>query len=259
MLAFRVTIQRLPSWLSGKESTCQGRRQRRHKFDPWVRKIPWRRARQPTPVFLPQESRRQRSLEGYSSWGHKRVGHNLGTKQQPQSHHLLSISTTTTITPGLYPYPSFMLAKVASGMQFLNSDSATWEGDLGLDRFLACMHAKSFQSCSTLCGPMDCSPPGFSVHGILQARIPEWVVISFSRGSSQPRDRTQVSYTGRQVFYHQATREAPHNHHVVLRVKHPASITPHRPRHTGQMRTWSGAGGQTELTPQTDWVGMFKY
>ena len=40
---------------------------------------------------------------------------------------------------------------------------------------------------------MDCSPPGFSVHGILQARILEWVAISFSRGSFRPRDRTQVS------------------------------------------------------------------
>ena len=45
----------------------------------------------------------------------------------------------------------------------------------------------------TLCDPMDCSPPGSSVHGILQARIPEWVAISFSRGSSRPRDQTQVS------------------------------------------------------------------
>ena len=44
------------------------------------------------------------------------------------------------------------------------------------------------QSCLTLCDPMDCSPPGSSVHGILQARILEWVAISFSRGSSQPRD-----------------------------------------------------------------------
>ena len=43
------------------------------------------------------------------------------------------------------------------------------------------------------CNPIDCSPPGFSVHGILQARILEWVAISFSRGSSQPRDRTRVS------------------------------------------------------------------
>ena len=45
----------------------------------------------------------------------------------------------------------------------------------------------------SLCNPMDCSPPGASVHGILQARVVEWVAISFSRGSSLPRDRTQVS------------------------------------------------------------------
>ena len=52
--------------------------------------------------------------------------------------------------------------------------------------------------CLTLCDPMDCNPPGSSVHGILQARILEWVAIPFSRGSSGPRDRTQVSYiTGR--------------------------------------------------------------
>ena len=49
------------------------------------------------------------------------------------------------------------------------------------------------QSCLTLCNPMDCSPPGSSLHGILQARTLEWVVISFSRGSSQPKDQTQVS------------------------------------------------------------------
>ena len=49
------------------------------------------------------------------------------------------------------------------------------------------------QSCPTLCDPMDCSLPGSSVHGILQARILEWVAIFFSRGSSRPRDQTQVS------------------------------------------------------------------
>ena len=49
------------------------------------------------------------------------------------------------------------------------------------------------QSCLTLCDPMDCSPPGSSLHGILQARILEWVAISSSRGSSRPRDRTWVS------------------------------------------------------------------
>ena len=52
---------------------------------------------------------------------------------------------------------------------------------------------KSLQSCPTLCDPMDCSPPGSSIHGILQARILKWVAIPFSKGPSQPRDWTQVS------------------------------------------------------------------
>ena len=50
------------------------------------------------------------------------------------------------------------------------------------------------QLCLTLCNPVDCSLPGSSIHGILQARILEWVAISFSRGSSRPRDRTRVSH-----------------------------------------------------------------
>ena len=49
------------------------------------------------------------------------------------------------------------------------------------------------QSCPTLCDPVDCSLPGSSVHGIFQAIVLEWLAISFSRGSSQPRDRTWVS------------------------------------------------------------------
>ena len=69
------------------------------------------------------------------------------------------------------------------------------------------------QSCLTLCGPMDCSPPGSSVHGILQARILEWVAISSSRGSSQPRDQTRVSSISRivrQILYHCTSWEAPY-------------------------------------------------
>ena len=62
--------------------------------------------------------------------------------------------------------------------------------------------------CLTLLRPMDCSPPGSSVHGILQARILEWIANSFSRGSSPPRDWTSVSCTGRQILYRWATREA---------------------------------------------------
>ena len=65
------------------------------------------------------------------------------------------------------------------------------------------------QSCPTLCNPMDCSLPGFSVHGIFQARILEWGAITFSRGSSRPRDRTWVSSIGDRCFNLWATREAP--------------------------------------------------
>ena len=62
----------------------------------------------------------------------------------------------------------------------------------------------------TLCNPMDCILAGSSVHGILQARILKWVAISFSRGSSQPRDQTQVSCSvGRYFFTNWATRETP--------------------------------------------------
>ena len=53
-----------------------------------------------------------------------------------------------------------------------------------------CVRAKSLRSCPTLCDPVDQSPPGSSVHGILQARILQWVTMPSSRGSSRPRDRT---------------------------------------------------------------------
>ena len=65
------------------------------------------------------------------------------------------------------------------------------------------------QSCPSLWDPMDCSLPGSSLHGIFQARILEWVATSFSRGSSQPRDWTQVSHIVGRHFAIWATREAP--------------------------------------------------
>ena len=63
------------------------------------------------------------------------------------------------------------------------------------------------QLCLTLCDPVDCSPPGSSIHGILQARILEWAAISSSRGSSQPRDWTRVSSIGRRILHCWATWE----------------------------------------------------
>ena len=61
----------LPRWLSSKESACQCRRCKRCRFNLWVRKIPWRKKWQPTPAFLPGKFYGQRSLAGYSPWGHK--------------------------------------------------------------------------------------------------------------------------------------------------------------------------------------------
>ena len=68
------------------------------------------------------------------------------------------------------------------------------------------LRAKSLQSCLTLGDPIDCSPPGSSVHGILQARTLEWVAMPSSRESSWCRDQTCISCTGRWLLYHWATR-----------------------------------------------------
>ena len=59
-----------PGGISGKEPTCQCRRHKRHRFNPWVGKVPWRRKWQPTPVFLPGESHGQKSLVDYSPYSH---------------------------------------------------------------------------------------------------------------------------------------------------------------------------------------------
>ena len=84
--------------------------------------------------------------------------------------------------------------------------------------------AKLLQSCLTVCNPVDYSGLGSSVYGILQARILEWVAISFSRGSSQPRDWTHISYIsciGRHVPYHSSHLGSPIN--ILPYVKYMAS------------------------------------
>ena len=84
-----------------------------------------------------------------------------------------------------------------------------WPSDSGWDKphqlpcpqaFGMYMYMLVTHLCPTLCDPMDCGPPGSSVHGVLQARILEWVAISLFRGSSQPRDRTRVSYIAGRFF-----------------------------------------------------------
>ena len=70
---------------------------------------------------------------------------------------------------------------------------------LGISSPLCCVCLLG-HSCPTLCNPMHCSPPDSAVHGIFQARILEWVAISSSRGSAQPRDHTQISCTAGGFF-----------------------------------------------------------
>jgi len=83
-------ISRLPGFPggTGKEPACQCSRYKRCGFDPWVRKIPWRRTWQPTPVFLPGESHGQRSLGGYSSQGGKEWDMNEATQHTPSHTHI---------------------------------------------------------------------------------------------------------------------------------------------------------------------------
>ena len=92
-------------WLrtyNGKKPACQ---RRRHMFDSWVRKIPWSRKWQPTPVFVPGKLHGERSLLGYSPWGCKRVRHHLVTKQRWTSINFtyrLLLNTWKDHTKGLF-------------------------------------------------------------------------------------------------------------------------------------------------------------
>ena len=96
------------------------------------------------------------------------------------------------------------------------SDIGVWDPDFGARHpgqkselgTVMSMKVLVTQSCPTLCDPMDCSPLDVSVHGILQARILDWAAFPFYRGSSWPRDRTQVSCTAGRFFAIWATREA---------------------------------------------------
>ena len=82
----------------------------------------------------------------------------------------------------------------------------------GMEIHTRCVHAKSLQLCLTLCNAVDYSPCCSSVHGILEARILEWVAMPTSKGSSWPRDWTRVSSvccTGRWVLYHSCHLGSP--------------------------------------------------
>ena len=133
--------------------TCQCRRHKRCRLSPWVGKIPWRRKWQPTPVFLPEETHGQRSLVGYGPWGHKES--DMKQNNLAHTHRFRKDPPPLLQPPKSHPF-SISLSHTSTAA------------------------AKSLQSCPTLCGPIDGSPPGSLVPRILQARTPEWVAISFS-------------------------------------------------------------------------------
>ena len=114
-----------------------------------------------------------------------RKGRRLGEREGKSSSYTCDSSSPATPTE-----PIFAASMVMSAIR--SSLSQMREGDLLLICCCCCSVAKS---CPTLCNPVDYCLPGSSVHGISQARLLEWVAISFSRRSSWPRDQTQVSYT----------------------------------------------------------------
>ena len=91
----------LPRWFSGKETSCQCRR---HRFDPWVGKIPWRRKWQPTPVFLPGEFQGQRSLACYSQWCRKESD----TTEQLSTHQCIPSIIHSLLHPTLEECTDFL-------------------------------------------------------------------------------------------------------------------------------------------------------
>ena len=106
------------------------------------------------------------------------------------------------------PSASWRNRKASDRLQFKSEEPRTSESE-----------SEVAQSCPTLCHPVDCSQPGSSVHGIFQARILEWVAISFSRRSSWPRDWTWVSCIVGRHFTIWATREVPNSRAQMLKPK----------------------------------------
>ena len=109
-LIFYYILYNASLLLSGKESACNaGDTYRRWGFNPWVRKIPWKRKWQSIPVFLPGESHGQRSLAGYSPWGSKRAGHDLASKQQHKLYIINYIYIINTYIKDIYVYIVFKI------------------------------------------------------------------------------------------------------------------------------------------------------
>ena len=144
----------------------------------------------------------------------------LGTDTEGPSTGLKELLCVTIPYPLIAPEQSFLHHKFcACGYNRRSEQGGQTPQAILRQRWAACISSLLStvkkekvwvtQLCLILCDPMDYNPPDSSVHGILQARLLEWVAIPFSRVSSQPRDWTQVSRFAGRFFTHWATRETP--------------------------------------------------
>ena len=170
---YLLSIWGFPSDASGKGPAYQGGR--RTQAQHLGRKFFWRRAWQPIPLFLPRESHEQKSGRLQSI-----------AKSQTWLKQLVhaGMNDYLALWSRILCLGRFCLPLL--GMRFLPEEVSQLE-------FLSCCMLKSLNRIWLFSTRMDCSLPGSSAHGIFQARILEWVVSSFSWGSSQPRDWTHVS------------------------------------------------------------------
>ena len=130
-------------------------------------------------------------------WMDRQIIYHGGTREALTVHYILVIWVSSdTIVKGC------AVCAVSEGSSWSNREMTPWS---------EVKWSGVAQSCPTLCNPMDCSPAGSSIHGIFQARVLDWVAISFPRGTSWPRDQTLVSRIAGRRFTVWATREAQYN------------------------------------------------
>ena len=188
---------------------------------------------QPTPVFLPGES------QGRGSWwaavyGLHRVGHDWSDLAAAAAAALVR-HCSKWVFPitfplqhkfcGCFPNRTDYITRCCSHLSsfaLMGHRFPIWDCHL-IVIFVWCFKhycccCLVTKSCLPFCNPMDCSLPGSSVHGIFQKSILEWIAISFSKGSSQPRDLTRVSCIGRQILYHWSAWEAHKNMYMCTTV-----------------------------------------
>ena len=125
-----IQRQGFPGGATGQEPTCQCRGQKRCWFDPWVRKIPWRRAQKPTPVFLSGKFHGQRSLVDYSLQGHKRLVTTKMTKHASRGQRTCALYKQLSFKLIKFILEMFQMYTLYNGANGSNSPNTVY--DLGL-------------------------------------------------------------------------------------------------------------------------------